>query len=177
MNCVNLEQLRESYKPETVRCLFIGESPPAGGTFFYAGDSLLARYTQRAFEASYGALFPAPEQFLAAFAAAGCYLDDLCLHPVNRLPTIERRHARDAGVGPLAQRIGRLSPKAFVSFPRAIRKHTRKALELVGLASLPCRYVPFPNMSHQGRYVEELTEWLSTLRRGHILPNALSPVR
>nr|MBC8193829.1 hypothetical protein [FCB group bacterium] len=35
------EDLRQAFKPPKVEVLFIGESPPAGGTFFYNGNSKL----------------------------------------------------------------------------------------------------------------------------------------
>jgi hypothetical protein len=37
----SLESLRQSYRPQQVRVLFVGESPPAGGTFFYRANSNL----------------------------------------------------------------------------------------------------------------------------------------
>ena len=48
------EELRRRYRPETVRALFVGESPPAGGTFFYAANSNLYRFTEQAFRAALG---------------------------------------------------------------------------------------------------------------------------
>ena len=35
------ENLRNHYKPDKVEVLFVGESRPQGGTFFYQGDSTL----------------------------------------------------------------------------------------------------------------------------------------
>src|SRR5688572_24876523 len=35
------ERLRQAYRPEDVPLLFVGESAPAGGTFFYQADSNL----------------------------------------------------------------------------------------------------------------------------------------
>ena len=37
------ERLRRQYRPEHIRLLFIGESPPASGRFFYRRDSGLYR--------------------------------------------------------------------------------------------------------------------------------------
>ena len=36
----DVEKVRQSFKPEKVSILFIGESAPASGSFFYTGDSL-----------------------------------------------------------------------------------------------------------------------------------------
>lgn len=43
MSDETVEQKRRRYRPQKVRVLLIGESAPANGTFFYRGDSSLAR--------------------------------------------------------------------------------------------------------------------------------------
>ncbi len=43
------EELRLRYRPKKVGVLLVAESRPAGGTFFYAGNSNLVRYTEQAF--------------------------------------------------------------------------------------------------------------------------------
>lgn len=44
-----IERQRRRYKPKEVRVLFIGESPPEGGTFFYLANSKLYRHTKSRF--------------------------------------------------------------------------------------------------------------------------------
>jgi hypothetical protein len=44
----------------------------------------------------------AVDDFLETFRAAGCYLDDLCLEPLNNLPDRERKEKRTQAEGPLA---------------------------------------------------------------------------
>jgi hypothetical protein len=39
------EVLRGRYRPDVIRVLLVGESPPAGGTFFYAANYNLYRAT------------------------------------------------------------------------------------------------------------------------------------
>ncbi len=75
--------------------LFIGESPPASGRFFYHRDSGLYRATCDAFQIIDPAIND--ENFLAAFQAMGCYLIDLCPDPVDRLDPPSRRAACRAG--------------------------------------------------------------------------------
>ncbi len=88
-------RLRRQYKPEDARVLFVGESPPTGGTFFYEGNSVLYYATEEAF------LKALPEikgkSFLDSFKELGCYLDDLGLEPVNRLPDPDKRRERRDG--------------------------------------------------------------------------------
>lgn len=43
---MNVEELRRKYRPDKVLALFVGESAPAGGTFFYAGNSQMYRYVR-----------------------------------------------------------------------------------------------------------------------------------
>jgi hypothetical protein len=45
----DLENLRHSFRPEIITTLFVGESPPNGGTFFYKGDSLLHHQMKESF--------------------------------------------------------------------------------------------------------------------------------
>jgi hypothetical protein len=40
---IGREHLRKHYRPDRVRILFVGESPPASGRFFYQADSGLYR--------------------------------------------------------------------------------------------------------------------------------------
>ena len=94
MNDVNSrERLQLTYRPDRVRLLFVGESPPAGGTYFYSANSDLYRATWSAFEQA------RPQwkdtEFLEAFKASGCYLTDLCKMPINQFETPEREVARD----------------------------------------------------------------------------------
>jgi len=75
-------QLRRKYRPDKIRFLIIGESPPHKGTFFYKKDSLLFKATLAAFEI----VFPKVNQVdvLDQFQQMGFYLDDLCEEPVDQ---------------------------------------------------------------------------------------------
>ena len=42
------ELVRERFRPERITTLFVGESAPASGDFFYYGNSGMTRYMQRA---------------------------------------------------------------------------------------------------------------------------------
>lgn len=72
----DLEATRQRYRPVgPLHLLFLGESPPPGRGFFYTGDSTLFRVTKPVFVRVCD--FPSdPDAWLAAFAEAGCYLDD-----------------------------------------------------------------------------------------------------
>lgn len=102
------QQTREDYFPDAVQVLFIGESPPAGGTFFYYANSNLFRATRDAFAAAGYAVQDG--DFLRAYQRAGCYLEDLAVEPVDKLPRPRRKEASKAGVVSLADRITSLTP-------------------------------------------------------------------
>ncbi len=63
--------------PKDIRVLFIGESPPSGGNFFYFGTGNLFNHTKDAFESAFNVVFPTPLDFLDFFRDKGCYLEDL----------------------------------------------------------------------------------------------------
>ncbi|MDQ4077740.1 MAG: hypothetical protein M3220_16020 [Chloroflexota bacterium] len=163
------ELLRRAYLPDTVRVLFIGESPPAGGTFFYAADSNLSRYTQQAFSEAYRREWESGEEFLRFFQARGCYLDDLCLIPVNRMERAERQRERSLAVPSLAERMARYRPLAVISVMTATRPHIESAIAQANLAPLPTYFMPFPTFGNQHRYVERLSSTLLELRDKSVL--------
>jgi hypothetical protein len=159
----DLESLRHAYKPARVRWLFIGESPPANGTFFYKADSNLSRYTQQAFSIALERKFADGKEFLDSFKAQGCYLIDLCDHPINHLPESEREEQRRRGATSLPERIAEHLPQASIVVMKAIAKYVQPAIGQAGLADLPCYVLPFPAMGNQKRYVERLVAVLREL--------------
>ena len=168
------EHLRLQYRPREIRVLLIAESPPAGGTFFYAQNSNLAKYTEVAFRKAYelpGRI--AMGDFLEAFKAAGCYLDDLCLEPVNHMGAASRRKAWKCGVSLLSERLAAVSPKPKTIIPVmiAIASHIGQAAETAGLSKVLKAAIPFPTHGNQQRYVQGLSKLLVTLRTASILPS------
>ena len=170
------EGLRHIYKPSVIRVLFVGESPPANGTFFYAGDSKLVHYSEKAFREVFGS-FP---NFLAFFKEKGCYLDDLCPdkylnHLEKKLGKKEgkklRKTYRQQGIEPLAQRIRELQPAplAFVVVMKGIEVSVRKAIQQAGLAAHPTHILNFPAESHEQQYKNGLIAALNQLRDINIL--------
>lgn len=164
------EALRASYRPERIRVLFVGESPPAGGTFFYAANSHLWRYTQQAFARTYGREWTSGPAFLSDFQALGCYLEDLCVEPVNHLDPVTRRQHWQASVPSLAERIALAKPLAILTIIRRIERSVTRAIQESGIAPVPTVFFPFPHMGNQQRYVTLLGEALDELRQNAILP-------
>ncbi len=104
-----VEETRACYRPERITTLFVGESPPYSGKFFYYGNTALAHHMSSAMRAA-GLL--GDGDFLNRFKAYGWYLDDLVLEPLNRMTWSERMAAcRNAGAS-LADRIAEYQPLA-----------------------------------------------------------------
>lgn len=168
----NLEELRRKYCPDPIRVLFVGESPPAAGTFFYKGDSGLARYTKRAYEEAYGLPAVAMTDFLNGFKAAGCYLDDLCLEPVNRMSEPARRAACKKAVEPFVIRLRAAQPQAIVPVVRRIESSVRQSAEKAGFLGRMRAALPHPGMGNHLRYMAHLSRLIGELREVSILPRS-----
>jgi hypothetical protein len=164
------EQLRHSYKPDKIRVLFVGESPPAGGTFFYKADSNLYHFTQRAFLDVFDVGFE-DKGFLDSFKSIGCYLEDLCPTAINKTNKAERKRQWVAGVESLTKciRAAPAPPRAIVIVMRAIAPHVNKAACKAGVDSTRIYSLPFPAFGHQQSYLVELIEVLNKLREDNIL--------
>jgi len=140
---VDFEALRASYRPEHVRILFLGESVPAGGTFFYSGNSNLVRHTCEAFAAVFGTPRDA-HAFPQVFRDRGCHLVDLCSAPVNGLDRVARRKARNAGIPALARNLRELRPECVVVVGKAIESYCQKALKTGGWVASLFLFCLFP---------------------------------
>lgn len=121
------ERLRRSYRPKRVRMLFIGESPPASGRFFYQADSGLYRAVRETFLRAFPEI--PRDEFLAVFRDLGCYLVDLCGQPVDNLASKRRKQVCGAGEAHLAQTIRKLRPETIITVVLAIAPNVERAIE------------------------------------------------
>jgi hypothetical protein len=121
------EVFRQRYRPARVKVLFVGESPPASGRFFYHANSGLYRAIRRAFIRAIPSL--EEQDFLKHFQQLGCYLVDLCPNPVNRLDGKERIRACTQSELRLVKAIKQLQPDIIISVVRSISKNVERARE------------------------------------------------
>jgi hypothetical protein len=157
------------FRPDQLRVLFIGESPPAGGKFFYDGNSKLYRVTRESFEEAIPALRREPD-FLEAFRGLGCYLEDLATRPVNGLADAERQRACAEGIGPLARRIRPYQSLAVTLVIKRIERPAREALLRAQLGDVPLNKLPFPGrLAHELAYRDQLANLVRSWRRQRIL--------
>jgi hypothetical protein len=155
-----VETARTNFRPERITTLFVGESAPVSGDFFYYGNTALQRHMQRAMEDAFGG----SSDFLERFKAYGWYLDDLVLTPVNQLTKAERNAKCAASQASLAQRIAEYRPLAIVSLLISIRGIVEAAAVAAG--SDAHRFaVPFPGMGQQARFKTAMAQIIQTLPR------------
>ena len=150
-----LEELRHSFRPPLVTTLFVGESAPAGGTFFYAADAQLYRTMRSAFGGD--------GDFLAHFKARGWFLDDLVLVPVNQLKAGERRRLHREWLPSLAERIAAYRPRLVVSLLLSIGGVVAEAVARSGIAGLGHHALPYPGNRQQLRFKRELSHIVDRL--------------
>ncbi len=152
---LNRERLRRRYLPAHVRLLFIGESPPASGRFFYQGDSGLYRAVRDAFLAAHPSITAAG--FLTAFQDMGCYLIDTSLEPVDHLDPPSRRAACLAGEPLLCRTIRKLQPETIVTVVRSIRGNVERAAACAGWSG------PMVDLPYPGRWLRHRETFLAGL--------------
>ena len=157
---MTIEKLRKSYQPKKIKLLLIGESPPESGKFFYLKSSMTI-FTQRAFENTFKLKFKNNKAFLEYFKKKGCYLDDLSLIPVDRMPSSRRKEVLSNSVPSLAKRLKSYKPEIVII---ALKKIERKVNEALELSSIQCeRYaLPFPGNGHQNKYIQKLSKILKS---------------
>jgi hypothetical protein len=151
-----LEELRRSFRPDQITTLFIGESPPRSGKFFYEQNSGLYRAMK--------SVFNWKEDFLSEFKAKGFYFDDLSLVPVNGMGQKARRGQCEASIGSLRDRLKDYNPTAIVVLVRSIDRWVRKAVEQAEL-KIPIYTTTYPGrfQNHRDRFRNEMAVILPQL--------------
>jgi hypothetical protein len=157
---VNVEAIRMQFRPPRIRTLFVGESAPVSGDFFYHGNSNMLLHMREVVESVLGK----SDDFLNTFKSYGWYLDDLVLMPVNHLGPSDRGEKCRAAQKSLAARIADYQPAAIVTLLFRIEKFVDAAAVAAG--STANRFtVPFPGMGQQKRFRTKMVEILPELPR------------
>jgi hypothetical protein len=161
------ESLRRRFRPDRVKWLFVGESPPASGRFFYQCDSGLYRAMRDAFRSVDPEITDAT--FLTRLRASGCYLIDLCQEPVDDLnPAVRRAACRDSEPS-LSRRIARLRPQVIVTLLRSIEENVRTAAGSAGWCGT-FFHLPYPGRwsRHRDTFVATLAAQIGVLVRQEV---------
>jgi hypothetical protein len=154
----SIERLRRRYRPDDIVVLFVAESAPAGGSFFYQADSNLFFATREACELAFGSV-PQGRDFLRWFQARGFWLYDLAKRPVNRQRGRPRKLAVSAGVAELADLIAEAEPDFVVAVKTSIESDVRQAADRAGLRGNRILVLPFPLYQWRDVYVRELARF------------------
>ncbi len=150
-----VEALRCSFRPDRIIVLFVGESAPYGGNFFYDGNTQLFRHMKRAFKGG--------EDFLSEFRNKGYYLDDLVLTPINNRIRSERRRLHRASIPSLTHRISDYRPLAIVTLMLGVKDAVDAAIAGAGLSHVLHYGVPFPGNGQQTRFAEAMAKIIPAL--------------
>jgi hypothetical protein len=155
-----VETIRKRFRPQRITTLFVGESAPHSGDFFYCCNTAMWSHMKRAVELAFGK----SDDFLKSFQAYGWYLDDLVLEPVNHLPKPQRIAKCLDAKKSLANRIAVYQPEAIVSLLKSIESFVNAAAIMAG--SSASRYgVSFPGMGLQTRFQAEMAAIIQKLPR------------
>jgi hypothetical protein len=171
INLRSRERLRRRYRPAKVRILFVGESPPASGRFFYQADSGLYRATREAFVKAFPDL--RERNFLKSFRALGCYLVDLCERPVDRLPPKARRKACLAAEPKLTKTFRALRPQITIVVIRSIARNVQRSERQANWSGQHIE-LPYPGRwtTHRTAFIQKLAPIL----RRFFAPNLIKCV-
>ena len=149
-----LEELRKSFRPDRITTLFVGESAPHSGRFFYCGNSSLFHAMK--------SVFGGRESFLEDFKTMGFYLDDLVLEPVNHLERRERSRLRSESIAGLAERLTEYKPNAVVVVMRTIKPMAQQAIRKAGFSFEPL-CTPHPAFGNWTRFHAAMTAIMASL--------------
>lgn len=164
------EALRERYRPPgKLSILMVGESRPAGGTFFYKANGNLYYATREAFATALGPM-PPGEGFLRYLTERGVWLYDLASVPVNRLAGRPRNQAVNARIEDLVELLQRTDPAVVVAIRRDLAAGVRRAMTAAGLPAERLQVVPFPLYQWRREYVAEMAAVARSALKGE--PNA-----
>jgi hypothetical protein len=158
------DDVRESFRPLVIRTLFVGESPPLGDDFFYCGSTGMTTYMRKSFGEAFDRTFLSDGDFVAFFRSLGCYIDDLCLEPINKTSSSERRAKTAASIGGFAERLSSYRPERVITILKRIEKPVHVAVKKSGL-TIPVHILPFPGNHWQNDF---LTQLVPILRSAYI---------
>lgn len=153
------EKKRNDFKPIKTKILFVGESRPFGGTFFYDKNSNLYKYTKEAFE-NVGIDFS-----LAKFEEMGCWLYDVCKEPINFIESNnEKRKLIEKYIPDLIKIIKTLSPEYIIVVKKTCMEKVFSSILQIGYSEDSDAFnTSFPSCGNQKKYVNELTRILRNI--------------
>ncbi|NQT67615.1 MAG: hypothetical protein HQ569_08605 [Actinobacteria bacterium] len=171
---MNFDNLYKIAKPENIKILLIGESPPAQEeNFFYlAPNSDLYNFTKLTFENVFGDKIRKSTSFIKFFKSEGFFLDDLCREPINNIKDeYERETKRQHNIILLAQRIAEYNPIIIIGIMKKIKYHIAEAIRLSKIEPKYIHYLGYPtrNKTNISNYIDGLEDIIRSLIQEGIL--------
>lgn len=167
---INHQELRDSFKPEIIKVLFIAEAPPENDTFFYSAKSFLYGYTKQVFYEFFKEEIDSSSVFLKFFQNKGCFLDDLCHQPKTFK---EIRSNKESYIKGLKERLELYKPRAVIITTIRIVDFVKTAIACSNLKNYLNNDLIFPlyfaGNGWQNKYMSGLRSVLNDLILKNIL--------
>lgn len=157
---VFIPDLREAYRPEHVKILLIGESPPDQGSgdlrFFYEehlrrADNLFRGVAQAVLGPGWRT--DCKPAALRRLKDAGVWLIDLVDEPINHLPPSERLSRIKQAVSDLVERVHTIAPEGVIVCHTPTYTAVVGPLRAAGIRVLHDEPIPFPLGNHRQEFV------------------------
>ena len=162
------------YRPETVRVLFIKESPPyARDRHFYflgvrAHDGLFINLTRFLYGSDFSedtaAERAAKDRWLLRYQADGYFAMDAVSEPVAKHSQDERIEIIRAAAPAVVEKVRSLAPQQIVLVKRSVHDGLDGALRAAGMPVVNDGPVPYPGRGQQGRFTRALEELVASGR-------------
>ena len=165
---MNHQALREKFKPEKIKVLFIAEAPPENDTFFYSAKGGFYNFTKQVFIELFEDEIKKSTDFLHFFQYKSYFLDDLC----NETKTFkEIRSNKKYYIKELEGRLIAYNPQAIIITLKRINGLIHEAIKQSNISINPelIFTLPFPGNGHQNDYMSGLRIALNDLISKNIL--------
>ncbi|MCX6383465.1 MAG: hypothetical protein NTV16_03120 [Actinobacteria bacterium] len=168
---INHQALRESFKSEKIKVLFIAEAPPKKDTFFYSAKPGFYNYTKQIFNELFKEEINRSADFLHFFQDKGCFLDDLCHEPKTYEEICKNKDDKDGYIKKLQCRLKSYNPQAIIITPKEINDLVHEAIKKsnITLSSELIFTLYFPGNGWQNDYMSGLWGVLHFLITKNIL--------
>ena len=171
---MEFDSVYKNAKPEIVKVLLIGESPPAQGKnfFYFAPNSDLYNFTKLAFENVHKDKLGKYKNFLDFFKLKGFFLDDLCRKPINDIKDeYERENERQYNIDNLSDRFIEYNPIVIIGIMKKIKDHIAEAIRLSKIEPKYIFYLGYPthNKRNISNYINGLEDIIRSLIQEEII--------
>lgn len=158
---MDIERLRNRYRPRKVSVLFVGESPPARN-FFYMRKGPLYESVRDVFVQAFGGASTRDEDFLDFFESKGCWLEDLLKQRGKKMDDSEPEEIEE-GVERLSGLIRQERPEVVIVVIKRIATLVEKAVDR---RTTRFHVLPFPAY-WRGEFVRGVKKILTDIANQH----------